>query len=527
MKRIFQKIALIAISVLGLAMPSFAQEGALVLEAIGSYTTGVFDEGASEIVSYDPDTQNLYIINGSDNTVDVVSIADPSAPTLVTQLDLSEYGEGPTHVVVRDGIMAVSVENGQDAGVVVFANTAGEVLSAVTVGALPDQLIFTPDGTKVLTANEGEPNSDYSIDPEGSVSIIDISGGVETLTDANVTTIGFTDFNEDGARAAELPAEVRIYGPGATVAMDLEPEYVAVSPDSATAYVTLQEANALAVIDIASGSVTAILSLGFKDHSVEGNGLDVSNEDGAIRIENWPVFGMYQPDALVAFEAMGATYLISANEGDTRDYDGYSEEGEVSEMALDETAFPNAADLQAESEMGKLEAMLVDGDTDGDGDYDALYIPGGRSSSIWSADGSLVWDSGDQIEQITAAAYPEEFNSTNDENGSFDDRSDNKGPEPEGVALGTIGENLYAFIGLERIGGVMVYDITDPTAPVFVTYVNNRDFSGDAEAGTAGDLGPEGLFFIPASDSPTGDDLLVVANEISGSTTIYSVLAGM
>lgn len=500
--------------------------GTVTIERVSSYETGVFDEGASEIVAHDPASQQLFIINGNDNTVHVVSIADVSAPQLVTQIDLSEYGNSPTHVAVQNSIMAVSVENDTDPGMVVFADTAGEVISAVTVGVLPDQLIFTPDYTKVLTANEGQPSDDYTTDPEGSVSIIDLGGGVASLSDADVTTVTFEAFNADGDRADELPADVRIYGPGATVAQDLEPEYVAISPDNLTAFVSLQENNALATIDIASASVTSIVSFGFKDHSLPGNGLDVSNEDGEIRIENWPVFGMYQPDAIVAVEANGEVYIITANEGDTRDYDGFSEETEVQEVTLDPDAFPNAADLIPEAELGKLEIVTTLGDTDGDGDYDELYIPGARSFSVFDTEGNLVYDSGDQLEQITAEQYPDDFNATNDENGSFDDRSDNKGPEPEGLAVGTIEACRTLFVGLERIGGVMVFNINDPEAPMFSSYVNTRDFSGDAEAGTAGDLGPEGLIFVTAENSPTGEPLLVVANEVSGSTTIFRVFFG-
>ncbi len=518
------KLFLIVI-VLLLSVPVFAQNNALTLEPIGTYATGAFDEGAAEIAAYHAATRTLFVVNGNDDSVDLLDITDPTAPALKGQITFESYGSGATHVVVFGDLVAIAVEGEEvdSPGSVVFASPDGTILGAVEVGVLPDQLIFTPDGTKVLTANEGEPNDDYSIDPEGSVSIIDLSNGVENAT---VITVGFADFNAGAPRAGELPAEVRIYGPNATVAQDLEPEYVAISPDGTTAFVTLQENNALAVIDIDSATVTAILWLGLKDHSQPGNGADFSNDDGAIRIENWPVFGMYMPDALIAFEAMGQVYLISANEGDARDYETFAEEIEVSEQTLDPQIFPNAADLLPEPELGKLEFSNVGADTDGDGDIDVIYAFGARSFSIWAADGTLVYDSGDAFEQITAQFLPEEFNSTNDENGSFDDRSDNKGPEPEGIALGRIGEALYAFIGLERIGGVMVYDITDPTAPVFVTYTNNRDFSGDAEAGTAGDLGPEGLLFIPAADSPNGRDLLVVANEVSGTTTIFQISTG-
>jgi hypothetical protein len=509
-----------------LVLPVAAADQPLTLTVVGTYATGTFDEGGAEIAAYHPASSTVYVVNGATDTIDLLNISDPAAPALAGQIDVTQYGDGANSVAVFGDLLAVAIEAdpAQNPGLVAFFTPAGEFIASYEVGALPDMLTFTPDGTQVITANEGEPTDDYATDPEGSISIIDVSAGAEAAT---VTTLGFTDFNAGGSRAAELPAAVRIYGPGASVAQDLEPEYVAVAPDSSTAFVTLQENNAYAIVDLAAPAITAIRSFGFKDHSVAGNGFDGGNDDGVINIATYPVLGMYQPDGIAVYEAGGTLYLVGANEGDTRDYDGYSEEGSVGETPLDATAFPNAADLAQESSIGGLEITTATGDTDGDGDIDVMYLPGARSFSIWTPlDGALVWDSGDALERITAETYPADFNATNDENGSFDDRSDNKGPEPEGLALGSINDHVYAFVGLERIGGVMVYDITDPAAPVFVTYVNNRDFGGDAEAGTAGDLGPEGLLFIPAAQSPTGFDLLVVTNEISGSTTLYQVSSG-
>jgi DNA-binding beta-propeller fold protein YncE len=512
-------------TILMMSAPLAAQDSPLTIEVLGTYTTGVFAESAAEEAAYDAATQRLFVVNGADVSIDILDITDPTAPTLVSRIDVSSFGAGVNNVAFANGVVAIAIEpEATDAaGVVVFADAEGAVLGSVEVGSQPDSLTFTPDGMKIVTANEGEPNGEYTIDPEGSISIIDLTGGVET---AVVTTLGFTDFNTDGARAAELPAEVRIYGPNATVAQDLEPEYVTITPDGATALVTLQEANAVAVVDIAAAQIAEIRALGFKDHTLEGNGLDVSNEDGMINIANWPVLGMYQPDGIRAFEVAGSVYYITANEGDTRDYDGYTEEGEVSEMTLDPEAFPNAAELQEEANLGKLETVISYGDADGDGDFEQLYVPGGRSFSIHALDGTLVYDSGDLIEQVTAEAIPDFFNTDNEVN-ELEDRSDNKGPEPEEVAVGVIGDATYAFVGLERTSGIVVVDISDPAVPVFVTYVNNRDFAGDPEAGTAGDLGPEGIIFIPAAQSPNGSDLLVVANEISGSTTIYQISAGM
>lgn len=256
-------------------------------------------------------------------------------------------------------------------------------------------------------------------------------------------------------------------------------------------------------------------------------GLDASDRDERIDIRSWPVFGMYQPDAIAAFTAgrgaARARYLITANEGDARDWPGFAEEARVGSLSLDPTAFPDAADLQRNANLGRLNVTKSLGDVDGDGDYDALYTLGGRSFSIWGLDGSLVFDSGSDFERIIAARNPEYFNASNDDR-AFDSRSDNKGPEPEAVTVGTVGERTYAFIGLERMSGIMIYDVTQPRSPVFVDYVNNRDFSVEpATAAAARDLGPEGVIFIDAKDSPTRAPLLVVANEVSGTVTLYGV----
>lgn len=380
-------------------------------------------------------------------------------------------------------------------------------------------LTFTPDAKTILTCNEGEPTSDYKRDPEGSVSLIDIGGGVASLTQKHVTTVDFRGFNE---RRKELDPSIRIFGPKATVAQDLEPEYVAVSPDGKTAWVVLQENNALGVIDLASQQVTALVGLGFKDHSRAGNGLDASNKDKAVRIRPWPVRGMYQPDAIAAYEAGGETYLVTANEGDSRKYSPFSEQVRVQDLKLDSKAFPNAGEVQKNSNLGRLEVTNQLGDQDGDGKFEELYAFGGRSFSIWSADGKLVYDSGDEFERILAEKHPAHFNANHD-SAEADDRSDDKGPEPEGLTLGRLNGSTYAFIGLERDGGILIYDITDPERPVFENYVSTRNFDGQHALGTTGDCAPEGLLFIPAQQSPNGEPLLVVAYEMSGTTRIYRI----
>lgn len=517
---------------LGLSLNTVVQSSpyfktTLFLEVIGQHQTGVFDSGAAEIVAHDPNTQRIFKVNANAATVDVLDINDPAQPALLATLDVSSLGGSANSVAVHDGIVAVAIEaaNKQAAGVVAFYHaTTLSRLNQVTVGALPDMLTFTPNGRYILVANEGEPNDAYTIDPEGSVSIIDLRDGV---INAKVRTADFKHYNglEDTLRAEG----VRLFGPHASAAQDFEPEYITVSRNSRYAWVSLQEANALAVIDIQLARVIDIQPLGTKDHNLPANALDASNKDGGVNIANWPVKGMYMPDAIASYRFRGVTYIVSANEGDSRDYEGYSEEERVKDLRLDPIAFPNAATLQENENLGRLKVTKANGDIDDDGDFDALYSYGARSFSIWDAYGNQIYDSGADFERITAERLPNDFNSDNSENNSFDNRSDDKGPEPEGVALGQILGRTYAFIGLERVGGIMVYDVTDPYRVSFVDYINNRDFGMDVQLGDGavnplvGDLGPEGLTFIPALQSPNFKPLLVVGNEVSGTTTIYQI----
>jgi len=522
------------------------------LEVLGTYATGIFDDSAAEIVAHDPASQQLFVINGGNKTVDILDISDPTNPTRTNTIDVSDDlpdSGGVNSVDTRDGVVAIAVEHDdkQMDGWVAFYDTGGAYLNSVRAGALPDMLTFTHNGSYVLVANEGEPNDTYTVDPEGSVSIVDMRKGVAHATVAQAVFSGFDDATADAAG-------VRTPQPyGASVSQDLEPEYIATSHDSKTAWVTLQENNALAVVDIPSATVTALVGLGYKDHLAPGNDLDASNRDDGIKIKNWPVFGLYMPDAIASYRSKGSTWLVTANEGDGREYGfdatsdaecgevnsawEFNDEDEVCITHIDENRIGKAdldlpdydeegTELLQENEnLGRLKFVTTEGDIDGDGSYEELYTFGARSFTIWDTAGNPVFDSGDDFEQITAGLIPNDFNSTNDENGSFDDRSDDKGPEPEGVVIGKVRGETYAFVGLERVGGIMIYNVTDPTSAGFVGYVNNRDFSVDAQTPEAGDLGPEGLLFIKADDSPNGRPMLVVGNEVSGTTTLFEVVS--
>jgi DNA-binding beta-propeller fold protein YncE len=530
-----------------------ADDAALRLAPLGSYSTGVADESAAEIVAHHPGTQQLFVVNAQAGLVDVLDVEDPATPALVGVLDPGGVtaADGSTipadavanSVTVRaDGLLAVAMESDvktEDGWLAFFDATDADrgVLGAVRVGPLPDMVTFTPDGARLVVANEGEPADDYSVDPEGSVSVVEAPTSIEAPEQDAVRTAAFHDWEEDGPR--DLPADVRVFGPVPDgvenpVSANLEPEYAAISGDSATAYVTLQENNAIAVVDLATAEVTDIHALGFKDHSAPGNGLDASDRDGVIDIRTWPVYGIYMPDALASYEAGGETFLVTANEGDAREWGEYVEPARAGSLGSGGRAplcaDARAAGLTTPDQLGRLTVSLASGLSEDGSCYDELYAFGARSFSIWTADGEQVFDSGDEFERVVAEAVPEFFNSNHSES-NLEGRSDDKGPEPEGVAVGEVDGRTYAFIGFERVGGVIVYDVTDPGAATFVTYVNNRDFAfsldgaadTDAALAGAGDLGPEGLTFIPAADSPSGEPLLAVASEVSGTTTLFAI----
>ena len=492
------------------------------LERIGSFTSDI----GAEIAAFDAATQTVFMVSG-DTEVQLVSLADASIPTLLGVLDIADLlpnVEGVNSVAVSNGLVAIAIgaDPQTDPGFVAVADIAAvaagdtNAFQIVQVGALPDNVTFTPDGSKILSANEGEP--DGGVDPDGSISIIDVSSGIANLSQANVATVGFEAFN---GRENDLRADgVRIF-PDAGAAQDFEPEFIAVAPDGSQAFVTLQENNALAVINLATNEVEGIVPLGVKDFN-SGNGLDANDQDGAINIQNEPVFGLFMPDSIASFEANGQTFYITANEGDDRGDADEDDRGDAirlgdlanvtsfgrSGLTLDESIDPALAE---DENLGRLTISSIDGDIDGDGDIDQIFSYGARSFSIWDENGNQVFDSGSQIAEITAELTPELFNANDGDPAEFDNRSDNKGAEPEAVTTGEIGGVPFAFVGLERAGGgVLVYDLSDPTNPEFVQYARSDE-----------DIAPEGLVFISAEDSPTGKPLLTVANEESNTLAVY------
>ncbi len=538
------------------------------LSVLGSHRADIFDAGAAEIVAHYAAKQQTLVVNAEAGTVQVLDSSDPEKPTAVTELKTAGMssadgasvpaGAVANSVAVRaDGLAAVALEapTKTDDGWVGFFDLSGDEpkpLGAVRAGALPDSVVFDDEGTHAVIANEGEPAEDYSVDPEGTVSVVALPEAVQAPGQEDVKTADFRAFEGDA-----LPEGVRVFGgredagtgtPKHPVSENLEPEYSTVI--GGKAYVTLQEANAIAVVDLASATTEKLMPLGTQD--VSEVPFDVSNKDDKINRANWPVQSFLQPDTIRSIEIGGRDYLLTANEGDTRDWDGYSEEIRVKDLGSEKKGLapicesvvegvtsPDGSpmtieDLQKEENLGRLTITKADGLNEDGSCYETIYGVGGRSFSIFDTDGKQVFDSADDFERITAEVLPKNFNSNNSES-NFDNRSDDKGPEPEAIEVGQIGEKTYAFIGMERIGGIFVYDITDPAKSEYVTYLNNRNFAVQPEdnVAEAGDSGPESIVFVPsaalksdgaATAGEAGNaGMLIVGNEVTGSTTFYAV----
>lgn len=528
-------------------------------------------EGAAEIVAYQASKKWIYAINssGDEAVVNIIpadtfdtaalvqdneGIVSATNLTSTITLTLNDNTPGDANSIAIDEnnqmlAVAMAAKNVGEAGQIAFYDISGDTpafIKNVPAGFLPDMVTFNHDGTKVVVANEGEPNGDYSIDPEGSVSIINIVEGVVADT---ATNIDFTTYN---SQQAELESDGFVFANptgrtingnviNTTVAMDLEPEYVSISKDNKYAYVSIQENNGLAIINLEDNSVE-LKALGFKDWS--NLQIDASDKDGGVNFKSYPgLYGMYQPDTISSFSWKGANFIVSANEGDAREYffdvtdeadctakggldydedDGclaYIDESRVEDLTL-------AANFDYlnndDDDIGRLKVSTVKGDTNDDGQYESLYAYGARSFTIWDSNGLVVFDSGDDIGRITASVHGEAFNNNEDEN-EGDTRSDDKGAEPEALTIGTIDERTFAFIGLERMGGIMVYDITNPYDVQFEDYFYNRGVIEGADI--TGDLAPEGMVFVPAEQSATGEALLIIGNEISGSIAVWQIAA--
>ncbi|RVT92339.1 DUF4214 domain-containing protein [Rhodovarius crocodyli] len=492
--------------------------------------------GGAEVSTYDAARGLIYILGP--NGVDALHASNGTLAFSIPKSAILAPGGGGSlslgtanSVAINGNNLAIAIDGatpGTSGYVAVFtvdgAGTAATWRATAQVGAVPDMITFTADGTRLLVAIEGEPAPSYTVDPAGALVIINTA----TWTPKSY---GFEAFDSQAAalRAAGVKLNNAIPGSAGynTVlpSLDLEPEYITVSADGRTAYVTLQENNAIGVfnLDPASGTVgwQAILPLGLKNFNTAGNGIDTSDRDGGANIRQVPVYGMYNPDAISSFTMNGKTYLVTANEGDAREWGSYVEAVRISALvpssgstppagmpALDPTLLAQIQSRRGDADLGRLEVSRWAGDTDGDGDLDQLVTFGGHSFSIWEVNGTgaattltQVYDSGQLIDQIVASQLPANYD---------DGRSDNKGAEPEGIAIGTINGQLHVFVGMERFNGNMAFRIDSPTQVSYQGIVAK-----------SGDTGPEVSTFIPANGGEPAK--LVVANETSGTTTVHNL----
>ncbi|SFF37027.1 S-layer homology domain-containing protein [Paenibacillus catalpae] len=513
---------------LTIGQPLREMEDTLSIEKIGSFSLGQTDEdgGVAEIVKYNKDNNKFYLVNGSGNppSLEIIGLGNATG-TLVTEKtvkveELSEehgafnYGDlTSVDINTTTKRIAISVQD-EDAlmpGKIIVLDYDGNYVTEYDAGVQPDMIKFTSDGRYILTADEAEPR-EVTKDAKGSVTIVD--------TVAKTSTPVFfdnPDVIEDGVHIrGDVTKETSEFpGTKKDAEYDFEPEYIALSGDSKTAYVTLQENNAIAVVDIATLKVTAVKDLGFKDFNEVANALDVQG-NSAIQLETVPFKGMYMPDGMASYTVNGKTYLFTANEGDASEFrTNASTVGAVKGRLNQNSAAYNF--LKDTTAYDKVEVAADMGN-------DAIYMYGGRSFSVWdAATMDQVYDSGNDFETITAKRVPEFFNVSNSKI-KMDDRSTKKGPEPEDIKVGKVGNRELAFIGLERTGGFMTYDVTNPEHPEFANYTNTRVYKGsDNNVNLDTDTGPEGIEFIPASDSPTGQPLLLVAYEVGGKVGVYQL----
>uniref|UniRef100_UPI0025B88805 choice-of-anchor I family protein n=1 Tax=Luteitalea sp. TaxID=2004800 RepID=UPI0025B88805 len=465
----------------------------------------------------------FHVVNVAQGSVDVFRVGPNGQEALAAQFDLVPAIGRPLSVAARSGVVAVTytaLDSIGPGGVAVFDRDATGALvlrGTVLVGVWPDMLRFSPDGAAVYVAVTGVQALAQAPDAPGGVAVVSLTGALDASA---VRFIGFSAF--DGQEAALRSAGIRVF-PGQVPSIDFEPEYIAVDPGTGELLVTLQEANAVGRLNLTSGAWT-LLPLGTVDHRVAGQGFDASDRDAGIAIAAWPVRGMRMADGIAAFTAGGRTYFVTANEGQVRDTGVYTDQVRLSNVVLNPGVFPNAAALSNNVNLGRLAVSAIDGDTDGDGLVEEVFSFGSRSFTVFDAGGRVMFESGAQFEQLIADRFASRFNADGAVDAfnpsappSVDSRSDNSGPEPESVALATIGGRTFAFIGLERDGGIVVQDVTVPLQPRFVTFIDSR---------AAGDFGPEDIVVIPAAQSATGQPQVAIAYEYSGTVAVYDLEIG-
>jgi len=502
-------------------------------------------EGSGEIATFHPGSKRIFATNGVKNAIDIFDISNVAAPKKVGSLSLSPYGNDVTSVAAgRDVVVAAvlvtetfsatgapSTPNGK---LVVF-DTNGKVLSSPDIlGVLPDSVTFAPNGTTALVAIEGQPvcakddpattakeDTDYlkASDPEGGVSIVDLTNPAAPV----VKFAGFKQFNVAQMKAKGIAVSSVVNN----VAKDFEPEFIT-AVDNKYAYVTIQEANAIGKLDIEAASFESVTRAFESKLSVTAR--DTSDRDSGAGPRNYAnVVGASQPDAIASFKVGSGHYFVTANEGDAREYTCLNDDQRGSSLKVDSRRFPNWSTLSASAALGRAKVNPTIGDRDGDGDIDTIHLRGSNSMTMYR-NGIALWDSGELLDQIQIKAFGvaniNGSHSLSSDKSTMNyvgqDRSDDKGSEPEGVAVGMVGNTRVAILGLERMTALAVFDITQPRSPVFQEWLQMLP----AKATPAKDVkhwSPEGIVFVPADKSPSGKALIITSYELSGSISIHQI----
>lgn len=455
----------------------------------------------SEIVAYMPLYHKLFAVGGNSS----ISVFDLTVVEKPVAIETKKLSGDASCVSVFDDLVAVSLisENHTDPGKVVLYRYTDSLkfLKSFSVCPEPDMLTFTPNGAAILVACEGSPSDDGTIDPEGAIALIQI------LEENPVSILKFDHLDS----TALIKKGVRKTGPG-TFFQNLEPEYITVDPSSKMAWVSLQENNAIGVIDLKLKKITNVFGLGALDHSILGQGLDFK-KDQQIKIENAPILGLRQPDGIAVLSENGRHYILTANEGASRNYSSYSDETDILSLFQKGLLNPDIFNSSWLTALQKHTFSIMEPCSNGPCNH--VYAFGSRSMSVFDGKtGKILFDSGDQIEKMIAKTVPSLFN-WNAKKGKLkiDARSEDKGAEPEMVTIGEWNDKKVAFLGLERMTGIIVWDLKNPEKPLIIDYYLDPK-----------DRGPEGILFISAQKSPFPRiPLLIVGYEYSKSIVIYSI----
>ncbi len=525
-------------------LPALANEATVKVTEIASISSGD-GEGSSEIAAFHASSKRIFATNGVKNAIDIFDISDVANPKKVGSVSLTPYGNDVTSVAAgRDVVVAVvpvtetfsasGVPTTSNGKMVVF-DTNGKVLSSPDIlGVLPDSVTFAPNGTTALVAIEAQPvcakdnlataekeNLDYTkaSDPVGGVSVVDLSNPAAPV----IRFAGFDQFTVEQMRAKGIALSSVVNN----VSKDFEPEFVTAT-DNNYAYVTIQEANAIGKLNIKSATFEEI-TRAFESR-VDKVARDTSDKDSGAGPRTYRnVVGASQPDAIAGFQWGAGHYFLTANEGDAREYTCLNDDLRAAALKVDTRRFPEWSTWLGTAALGRAKINPNIGDVDGDGDIDTIHLRGSNSMTMYR-NGLVIWDSGSLLDQIQTQAFGV-ANINGSHSYSSDkstmnyvgqDRSDDKGAEPEGVALGMVGDRRIAILGLERMTALAIFDITQPRMPVFQEWLQMLP----TKATPAKDVkywSPEGIVFVPADKSPSGKALIITSYELSGSLSIHEI----